>query len=270
MILGAMKSGTSTLFHLLAQHPEICGSKPKEPEFFSNQINRTEVVDYNDLWSFDPGIHTVKLEASTGYTKWPMQQGVPEKIYAAGLSPRFIYIVRDPVARIRSHWTQARRLRWPGIKPPHADPFIGFQDERLMDVSRYHLQLERFRRIFPERERYLILDFFRLSDPQGLAKECFEFLGLKPDFEIENITSQNAKLKLTEMEARLVYSGIQKSGYWLPYPLKKAFRQCLRRIAPDVKTDLTDSQIEILRNKLRPDIEAFARDYRFDISPWGF
>ena len=31
IIIGAMKSGTSSLFHYLSQHPNVCPSKPKEP-----------------------------------------------------------------------------------------------------------------------------------------------------------------------------------------------------------------------------------------------
>ena len=35
LIIGAMKCGTTTLFDLLAQHPQIAPCKPKEPGFFA-------------------------------------------------------------------------------------------------------------------------------------------------------------------------------------------------------------------------------------------
>ena len=36
IVTGSMKSGTSTLCHLLGQHPDVFMSTQKEPEFFSN------------------------------------------------------------------------------------------------------------------------------------------------------------------------------------------------------------------------------------------
>lgn len=35
-LIGAQKSGTTTLAYLLAQHPDICLSEPKETHFFHN------------------------------------------------------------------------------------------------------------------------------------------------------------------------------------------------------------------------------------------
>ncbi len=35
MIIGAMKSGTSTLAEILSMHPEVCFCREKEPHFFS-------------------------------------------------------------------------------------------------------------------------------------------------------------------------------------------------------------------------------------------
>src|SRR5262249_47769756 len=101
MIIGAMKSGTSSLYHYLTQHPEICACVKKEPEFFSaHQLHRYQnVSDYQDLWTFNPAVHRLALEASTGYTKYPEEIDVPRKIHDYGLRPKFIYLVRNPFER---------------------------------------------------------------------------------------------------------------------------------------------------------------------------
>ena len=72
IIIGAMKSGTTTLFRLLAQHPQIARPSEKEPHFFS-RAERFEngLSHYQNLWKWRPGFHKVALEASTGYTKFP-------------------------------------------------------------------------------------------------------------------------------------------------------------------------------------------------------
>src|SRR5579864_1872053 len=83
IIIGAMKCGTSSLFNYLASHPAICKCVTKEPEFFSaHQLHRRKgVAAYEHLWSFDPDVHLYALEASTGYTKYPEERDIPEKMY---------------------------------------------------------------------------------------------------------------------------------------------------------------------------------------------
>ena len=44
--LGAAKSGTTTLYEILKQHPEIGVSSFKEPHFFDNDINWNRGVDW--------------------------------------------------------------------------------------------------------------------------------------------------------------------------------------------------------------------------------
>src|SRR5262245_54570161 len=102
-IIGAMKSGTSSLFKYLQAHPEICAARIKEPEFFSeSRPHKQNLARYEDIWDYDPRTHKYVLEASTGYTAYPMEQNVPENIVKYGIRPKFIYLMRDPFERIES------------------------------------------------------------------------------------------------------------------------------------------------------------------------
>ena len=51
LIIGAMKSGTTSLFHLLAQHPEIAAASVKEPNYFSSD----DVYSKGWDWYVGPG-----------------------------------------------------------------------------------------------------------------------------------------------------------------------------------------------------------------------
>jgi hypothetical protein len=123
LIIGSMKCATTSLFSYLAEHPAIAPAKIKEPEFFSrNQGHQAKLARYEDLWDFDPDIHRYAMEASTGYSKWG-ERGAAERIHAYGLRPRLVYVVRDPFARIESHynfmlqnpaWTRGHHRREPG------------------------------------------------------------------------------------------------------------------------------------------------------------
>lgn len=123
MLIGAMKSGTTTLYNLLIQHPEICGCVSKEPEYFSQKMGyaRFKKGRYEELFDMDNSKHKFILDASTGYTKYPSEIGVANRIKEYGLNPFFIYIVRDPLERIVSHYNFMKSDKnWKGkMTSPH-------------------------------------------------------------------------------------------------------------------------------------------------------
>lgn len=185
VIFGAMKAGTTSLFHYLAAHPQIVGSRIKEPDFFAGRRSgrKRSGAQYFSLWpGFDPARHRYALEASPSYSKFPMHGEAPARMarFAAERGARFklIYIVRDPVDRIESHVAHniARRPQ----RPPGGD------FAHPIAVSRYASQLDRFLRRFP-REDLLVLDFDDLrADPRALVGRALGFLGLEipPDFAV--------------------------------------------------------------------------------------
>ena len=103
LIIGSMKSGTSSLAAILSQHPQIVYSRRKEPSFFSKDENyRHGATYYQRNWpDFDANTHRYALDASTGYTKNQTRK-VAGRIRGYPADFKFIYILRDPVARILS------------------------------------------------------------------------------------------------------------------------------------------------------------------------
>ena len=171
LIIGAMKCATTSLFSYLAEHPAVAPAKIKEPEFFSrNQGHRAQVARYQDLWDFDPDLHRYAMEASTGYTKWG-ERGAAERIHAYGLRPKLVYVVRDPFARIESHYNfMLQNPAWTR----------GITDENLVQTSNYYLYVADYARVFG-RENLMILDYEALSaDPRGTVNRACGFLGLAP------------------------------------------------------------------------------------------
>lgn len=111
IIIGAMKSATSTLHEQLALQDGIFMSTPKEPNFFSDdeQFARGEAW-YEDLFA-EAKPSDICGESSTHYTKLPDHPQTIERIKAT-LShvPKLIYVIRHPIDRLVSHyihqWTQ--------------------------------------------------------------------------------------------------------------------------------------------------------------------
>ncbi|MBK6621208.1 MAG: sulfotransferase [Saprospirales bacterium] len=264
LIIGAMKSGTSTLFELLSQHPAICPSRIKEPEFFSrNQSHRVDLPDYEALWDFQPQIHSYYIEASTGYSKFPEETGVAERISQEGLNPFFIYIVRDPAGRIQSEYNYIKFH--PYLKGP-ADPL----DEFYVSKSRYFLQLTKFLEYFPDKRRYCIVRMEDLvTDPQITTAGVFDFLGLSPlpkvDEKVSNPTPRVSRLELLFRN---------RSAYWLRSLIPPGLRAFLRRrllgLSGSAHFELSKTQKDQIRRELQEDMTQFSKEFKVDVSGWGY
>lgn len=186
IIIGAMKSGTTSLFEHLARHPEICRCSEKEPGFFSDDDRyRSGRTAYEALWDFSPSQalpaealrRRVALEASTHYAKQPRFPDCAARIAEAGISGKFIYMMRDPIERIESHLTHAVSQGW--LPRPTGDAI----DDHLIAVSRYAMQIDPYIKRFGA-DRVLLFTFEDFVDHPGhvLRRVC-EFLKIDPEFE---------------------------------------------------------------------------------------
>ena len=122
IIIGSMKSGTTTLFEVLASHSQIAPAHPKEPGFFAFEPIWQKGYDwYHTLFDFDPARHRYRLEASTDYTKAPFVTGVWERMQAEpGKRFKLIYVMRDPVTRMPGGGVTRRAAPYPRTRPQAA------------------------------------------------------------------------------------------------------------------------------------------------------
>lgn len=104
-IVGSMKCGTTSLHELLGRHPDIYMSEePKEPNYFDRPANVAGPIErYLEIFRAGQGKKYIG-ESSTNYTKHPLYQGVPQRIYEFNPNAKVIYIVREPLARAISHY----------------------------------------------------------------------------------------------------------------------------------------------------------------------
>lgn len=263
IIIGSAKSGTTSLFNYLGQHPSICPSVPKEPEYFTqHRERRRNVLRYEELWTdFDARVHRYALEASVGYTMWPKEQGVAQRMRAYGLRPRLVYIVRDPIERIESHVNFRRVI---------SRQKVSFEDQSIIDVSRYAKQLEPYVDTFGYGS-VRVIDFARLcAEPNEVCSDLYDWLGLEQralsDIAISNET---VHLKRSQLER---WDVLKKLARKLP----PAVHQPARKIALEVlpyqhhRERLTPVRAQEIRDSLRQDVATLARDWDIDVSSWGF
>lgn len=175
LVIGAMKSGTTSLFHYLQSHPEVFMSPLKEVDFFAGEINWGRGLDWYRRQFSGAGPETIAIgEASTSYTKYPEYTGVPDRIGATLPDVRLIYVVRDPVERIRSHY-QHRSLTGAERSPIE---IAVLKDPRYVDCSRYAFQIEQYLRVFPREALKVVSSEGLRSNREQTVRDIYGFLGV--------------------------------------------------------------------------------------------
>lgn len=115
IVPGAGKSGTSTLNQYLEQHPAICISRPAEPMFFSHDrpnAPRLGMVGFEDGFEAYARCFShckegvLRGEGSTSYMFFP---GVIARLLEHVPNARFVFIFRNPVDRVYSHYNFNRQ-----------------------------------------------------------------------------------------------------------------------------------------------------------------
>ena len=197
LIAGAARSGTTALYHLLAQHPDVYlpENKRPEPHFFLKSSEYRRGLDYYlDRYFAAAKSQTAVGEASTSYLYQPY---VPERIAATYPHMKLVVLLRDPVERAHSNY---RRSVESGLEKLDFDTAVRTEDDRLRALSGemaeiapyayagrslYHSQLKRYLEWFPP-EQMLILFSDELEDaPEALAARVFSFLGVDSSFAVQ-------------------------------------------------------------------------------------
>ncbi len=259
IIIGSMKSGTTSFYKYLIQHPNICPSKEKELNFFTkNKDPELKICDYLKLWDFDESKHKVAIEASTGYTKFPFNANIPKKIFDSGLKPKFIYCVRNPFDRIISQYRFVNSTpNWQNID------LIG---KNTISLGSYYLQLQQYRQFF-KKEDILIIDFDDItSDAQYAVNKVFDFVNL-PNYKIDSTITYN---KTRTKQEKFIKNRFPRIIKLTPSKIKKYGKSVLNSLTGTKKIGLSEKERQIIFNLLAKDMKAFQEEYNFDVSKWGF
>lgn len=207
VILGAQKSGTSSLHHYLVQHPQVIAPLRKEVHYFDLNHGRGEGWYRAHFGRVAEA--GVNLDSSPYYLFHP---AVPSRLHALIPDARLIVLLRDPVRRAYSHYWHERdkgreRLGFEDAVAAEPDR-IGAAAARLAEGTlerspehqhfsylargRYAEQLERWFGRFP-RGRFLVQRFEDLAvDPLGVLNATLGFLGL-PAAESVRLEARNTR-----------------------------------------------------------------------------
>lgn len=195
LIIGAMKSGTSTLQAQLAAQSGIFMTTPKEPNFFSDDDIYAQGPNwYMSLFS-QAGSDDLTGEASTHYTKLPTHPDTVTRMCALPGTPRFIYVIRDPVERALSQYLH----EW-GLGTVGNDVASAFADRpEFISYSRYCDQLAPYLdRFGPDAILLTSLEALK-ADPQTELTRIGQHIGCKhplvwqQDIGAQNVSSDRVR-----------------------------------------------------------------------------
>ena len=268
IIIGAMKSGTTSLFYYLAEHPEIApieGIEGKEPHFFSYENNFNRGMEwYRNKWNFQPE-HKIALEGSTTYAMYPKYGNVAGRIASVkNANFKFIYVVRNPFKRIESHIVHllaGGHLKQPEITEEH------------LSYTEYAKQLNQFTEVFGRNSIHVLCLEDLQSNPQFELIRICNFLEIDDSFQFQRInTVRNSKQTLNiNPTLRKLYQ-IPAIKY-LSKIFSPEFRQNFYGVFSrnqSYSVSLSESDRQLILDRLQPDLIELREKYQLDIADkWG-
>lgn len=188
VIVGAAKSGTTSLSNYLDGHPQITVVSNRL-EFFGEYENpafsRMRLDDYLDLFQDCPD-EVVAGEKSVSYL---YSEKAAEEIAEVCPNAKILMVLRDPVERAYSdYWHRRRR----GVESLSFEEALRREADRIEAGARFELHYATYGLYAEKVERYFRLfgkdsvKVFLLEDlkesPERVCRECFDFLGVETEF----------------------------------------------------------------------------------------
>lgn len=277
LIIGAMKCGTTSLYRYLQAHPQVFMPRVKELDFFSAELNWQRGWPWYERQFAAAHPEALALgEASTSYTKYPRYKGVPQRIAHYLPTIRLIYIVRDPLQRIRSHYQHNVALgeeRRPIERALEENP-------AYIDFSRYAMQLEQYLEYFG-REQILVITAESLKSKRTeVVQRVVTFLELDPsrldsDLEEEFYRSKDRGTVIgTVAWGRRILKRLfpDRVAVWrgthLPPVMKKALTTARGSRKTSASMILPEGMKAWIREELRDDVKRFEHYTGEDLSAW--
>jgi len=198
-IVGTPKSGTTSLFHYLQEHPEVFLPEIKEPHFFScpevqNTYYKIKIIeskeDYQELYQATKSYLAVG-DLSSSYL---FHTETAKRISAYNLESKIIIVLRNPVERAISHYLMDVNLGY--INVPlieilqNKDKYKLFYQEYVA-LGFYEKQIANYKKHFPDAQLHIILSSSLYTNTVETVKDICRFINVSPDFTPDFSTKHN-------------------------------------------------------------------------------
>ena len=199
LVIGAGKSGTTSLNNYLEQHPQVFMSPVKEPNFFAYEVFDSEAIAHDDdqlnhykesvtdlehYLSLFNGAQQSQVIGETSNTYLYHQQSIGRiKYYNANM--KLIAILRNPADRLYSRYLHLAKY---GLEPTanFSDSLdinsIWWKRPDLIQEGMYYSHLsEYFSAFSKEQIRIYLYEDFK-NNPTAITQDIFTFLDVDTNF----------------------------------------------------------------------------------------
>ena len=219
-IIGAAKAGTTTLYEVLKQHPQVYMSFIKETLFFSNDNYYEKGLEwYTRNFFSGAGGFAARGEATPNYLYWSNKVATRIRVFE-NEPTKFVVILRDPVQRAYSWY-------WNSIKDGRENET--FENALALEQDR----LEANREVF-QRSGQMLYGYFQggcyatLLKPflDNFSREQFIFI-LQDDLKTEFVDTCENLLKFLRVDENIPIK--QSRNNIASMPRNRTFHYLLKR-----------------------------------------
>jgi hypothetical protein len=277
LIIGTMKGGTTSLHRYLRQHPEVFMPERKEMNFFLDEyagppIDPPEernwsrgIAWYEGQFAGAEGQRAVG-EASANYSRYPTYPGVAERIAAVVPKVKIIYLVRNPIDRLFSHYLHDVAN---GREQCPLDIAVR-RDDRYLAPSRYAMQFEHYLRAFSSDQLLLLKTDDLLARRAETVRRVLEFIGVNGNVHLRlDFEANRSNDKFTRTRA---LTAARQSRYrrFVPRLIRRRLRRLLANPLDTSRAEVDGETREFLMVQLVPDVRRLSELTEEDFGrTWG-
>ena len=276
LIVGAAKSGTTSLHNYLNQHPGIFmpsynrqGMKVKEPRFLIKDLVQNRL--HNGVWDWEEYkalFNDVKDESAIGestvlYLYYYRSAIENIKRYLAK-SVKIIIMLRNPTERAYSAFQHVSR----GLKEKHSfEEALKLEGERMdkdssltpmvmyKEMGLYYEMVLAYKQNFRNVHIIFYDDFSK--DTEEEVRKTFKFLGVSLSADIDFTSRHNVGGKRWKSQ---VIKNIFLRDYHLKSILKKIISESFRKIIAEIFITIFTDKVIDMKAKTRRELNIFFKD----------
>ena len=273
-IVGAPKAGTTSLHFYLDQHPDVCMSAIKEPNYFTAQevmklYYNVSTVNSEDLYHsiFVEPNRKILGEGSVSYLFYPE---VAQKIHEYNPEAKILIILRNPIQRAFSHYLMDFRLGLCNISleeildNPSKYPLFY---QQFVELGMYHQQIKRYIDVFGQEQVKVFFYDDLTTNTDLFINQVFSFLALRSSdvkMDVKNKFKQPSNIII----ANLYRIKFLRTCLNIFFP-KKILLKIKSVLFKDSKKPNLDSSIKTKLSEIyKKDISELSKLLSKDLSSW--
>lgn len=292
-IVGAAKSGTTSLYKYLKQHPDLFFSPVKEPNYFSDVFPLTnsektkpiegkeyhsKVInskkDYDKLFSAaDSGKYKYLCESSNSYF---FDKNSASKIKHEYPDSKIIIMIRNPIHRAYSHYKMYYNS---GIEKNHSFYEALKKDQQkknkvwgkdfcYIDLGLYNIQFQRYAKLFDKSQIHILIFEDFIKNTQQNLIETSNFLGISPNKFESNIFNEkhNESLVPKNIIIKSLFR-LKNDFYYVSENLPSGLKIFLKRkfFKKEIKKSIEDKAVSLVVKKTIKDFKQFEQNLPTDL-----